>query len=149
MKTTKKPTLTEIKTEWDFSYMYTGITDPKVEKDIHTYVKLFKAFAAKYKDKKFLKNGSTLQKALSDWNVLQEKTSPVALWYLMLKKRLDETDKDLQAILNRLTDIYMKGTKEIVFFASSISKLDPKKQAVFLKDKKLVPYKYLLQTLFK
>lgn len=129
--------------------MYKGITDPKVEKDVLTYVKLFKAFAKTYADKKFLKNASTLQKALSDWNTLQEKTSPLALWYLMLEKRLDETDKDLQAIVNRLTDIYMKGTKEIVFFSSSISKLDPKKQAVFLKDKKLAPYKYLLQTLFK
>lgn len=148
MKTTKKPVSADIKTEWDFSHMYKGYDDPKVEKDVLGYVKVYKAFAAKYKDKKFLKNAVTLAKALEDWNVLEVKGSPLAIWYLYLIKRKNTTDNAIQAAATRLDDIYRKGLKEILFFTAAISKIEPKKQAVLLKDKKLASHQYLLKVLF-
>lgn len=148
MKTTKKPASTDIKTEWDFSHMYKGYNDPKIEKDVLGYVRLFKIFANKYKDKKFIKNTPSLVKALEDYTVLMEKGSPVALWYVHLEKLKDTTNTNLQARVTRLDEIFQKGTKEILFFPSAISKIELKKQTALLKDKRLVDYKYFLQNLF-
>lgn len=137
-----------VKTEWDFSHMYKGITDPKVERDIQANVRAFKSFAAKYKDKRFLKNALTLAKALEDWNELDEKGSSLALWYLYLEKRRSTGDAELQAQATRLDDVLKTGIKEILFFNTAVGKIDLKKQKIFLKDKKLEPYRYLLKVLF-
>ncbi len=128
--------------------MYTGITDPRVEKSVLGYVKAFKAFAKMYKDKKFLKSTSGIAKALADWNTLQEKVSPLALWYVSLEQTRNQTDTVLTAELTRLTDLYTKGSQEVIFFTTALSKIDTKKQSALLKDKRLAPYTYFLRVLF-
>lgn len=140
--------MTSYKTQWDFSHMYTSITDPRVEKSVLGYVKAFKAFAKMYKDKKFLKSTSGIVKALADWNTLQEKVSPLALWYVSLEQTRNQTDTVLTAELTRLTDLYTKGSQEVIFFTTALSKIDGKKQSTLLKDKRLAPYAYFLRVLF-
>ncbi|MEN9604700.1 MAG: hypothetical protein RJB39_385 [Candidatus Parcubacteria bacterium] len=140
--------MNKLKTAWDFSHMYKGIKDPKIEKDVQGYVRAYKTFTAKYKDKKFVNSVSGLAQAMKDWNTLHETTSPRALWYLYLEGRRDTGNTELQAETARLDDMFKKGYKEIIFFSSAVSNIESKKQAVFLKDKRLAPYRYALKVMF-
>lgn len=137
-----------LKTEWDFSRVYTGIQDPQVEKDLESIVKKYSVFAKKYADKKFVKTASALAASLKDWELLNTQCSPVCLWFLELQKTIDSGNVELQAKIARLSDVYTKAAKELIFYTNAISKIDVKKQKAFLADKKLAPYKYLLKLAF-
>jgi len=144
----KSQYMTNIKTEWDFTKLYSGIDDPKIEKDVTAIAKQFIAFAKKYKDLKFIKSSKSMAEALNDYNILTEKTTSIPLWYLGLEQSLNSSNDAIQANINRLSDIYMKAYKETIFFGLAISKLDTKLQEKYLKDKALSKYKYLLESSF-
>lgn len=137
-----------IKTEWDFSKLYTGIHDPKIEKDVKVICKHLLIFAKKYKDLKFLKSSKGMLVALNDYNKLIDKTSTIPLWYLGLEQSLNSSNDKIQGEINKLSDIYLKASKETIFFGLEICKLDKKLQEKYLKDKTLSKYKYLLESSF-
>ncbi len=144
----KSANMTNIKTEWDFTKLYKGISDPKIKKDVELICKQTLVFAKKYKDLKFLKSSKGMLGALSDYNALTEKTSTIPLWYLGLQQSLNSSNDKIQAEINKLSDIYLKASKETIFFSLAICKLDKKIQEKYLKDKSLAKYKYLLESSF-
>lgn len=137
-----------IKTEWDFSKIYKNINDPKIEKDVDAICRHFLTFAKKYNDKKFLNSSRGMLIALKDYEVLINKTSTIPFWYLGLQQSLNSSNDKIQAEINRLSDIYLKASKETIFFGLAICKLDKKLQEKYLKDKTLAKYKYLLESSF-
>jgi len=137
-----------IKTEWDFSSMYSGINDPKIDKEMKKIEKLFADFAKKYGDKKFVNNAKLLKQALDDRNRLELEGSLIGGWYLELQKRLDSGNTKLKAISRLITDRYVVVAKKIIFFNIAIAKIPEAKQKTYLKDKNLAPYKYFLELMF-
>ncbi len=137
-----------IKTEWDFSSMYSGINDPKIDKEMKKIEKLFADFAKKYGDKKFVNNAKLLKQALDDRNRLELEGSLIGGWYLELQKTLDSSNTTLKAISQRITDRYVGAAKKIIFFNIAIAKIPEAKQKIYLKEKSLAPYKYFLELMF-
>jgi oligoendopeptidase F len=144
----KSANMTTIKTEWDFSKLYKDIHDPKIKKDVEFICRHLTIFAKKYKDLKFLKTSRGMLNALNDYNDLTNKTSSIPLWYLGLQQSLNSSNDKTQAEINKLSDIYLKASKETIFFGLAICKLDKKLQEKYLKDKTLAKYKYLLESSF-
>lgn len=140
--------MTNIKTTWDFSKLYKDIDDKKIELDIKNIDKLFKAFAKKYEDKKFIKSSKLLLEALNDYSILSKNTSSKPLWYLGLQQALNSSNNDIQAKLTKFSNDYLKSYKHILFFTLTISKIDIKTQAKYLNDKTLKKYHYYLKVLF-
>lgn len=138
-----------LNTNWDFSDMYSGITDPKIDKDMKKIEKLFSNFAKKYEDKKFVNNAKSLKKALDDRAELELKGSPLCGWYLHLEKSLNTTDTKLEAQNRLINDRYVIAAKKIIFFNIAIAKISELKQKIYLKDKLLAPYSYYLKTIFE
>ena len=141
-------TPTNMKTTWDFSDMYSGIHDLKIDKEMKKIEKLFADFAKKYGDKKFVNNAKLLKQALDDRNMLEEKASPLCGWYVHLEKALNSSDTAIEAIFCRINDRYTQAAKKIIFFNIAIAKIPESKQKVYLKDKNLAPYKYYLELMF-
>lgn len=147
MKTTAKSTA-NIKTEWDFSKLYKGITDPKLEKDMKAIEQAYALFAKKYGDKKFVNSAASLKAALEDYNTLSETASGTNMWYLQLMQTLNSSDNTLQAIITRFQERYIKASQQIVFFTLTIAGIDSKRQELYLKDKNLVLFQYFLKVIF-
>ncbi len=137
-----------IKTEWDFSKLYKGITDPKIEKDMKAIEQAYALFAKKYSDKKFVNSASALKDALQDYNVLCEKASGTNLWYLQLMRRLDSSNTALQAIITRLHARYIQASQQLIFFKLALADIDTKRQKQYLQDKNLSGFKYFLKVIF-
>lgn len=137
-----------IKTEWNFSSMYSGINDPKIEKEMKKIEKAYADFAKKYEDKKFVNNAKLLKQALDDRNTLELEGSLIGGWYLELEKSLDSGNVELKAVSQRITDRYVAATKKIIFFNIAIAKIPETKQKVYVKDKNLAAYKYFLELMF-
>lgn len=137
----------DVKTEWVFSD-YTDEFDPKIEKEVKDIAKAYKSFAKKYADKAYLKNAKLLASALADYEALTAKATWKGMYYLVLRKTIDSGNLKLEAEINRLNDIAQEAVKHILFFGISISKLDTKKQKIYLKDEKLKKYRYLLKLWF-
>ena len=112
-----------LKVHWDFSHMYTGITDPKLDKDMKKIEKSFSDFAKKYQDKKFVHNAKSLRQALDDRNELELKGSPLCGWYLHLEKALDSSNTKLEAVNRVMNDRYVAAAKKIIFFNIAIAKI--------------------------
>lgn len=129
--------------------MYTGITDPKLDKDMKKIEKSFSDFAKKYQDKKFVHNAKSLRQALDDRNELELKGSPLCGWYLHLEKALDSSNTKLEAVNRVMNDRYVAAAKKIIFFNIAIAKIPEAKQKTYLKDKLLAPYSYYLKVLFE
>jgi oligoendopeptidase F len=144
----KSANMTNIKTTWNFSKLYKDIDDKKIELDIKNIDKLFKAFAKKYEDRKFIKSSKSLLEALNDYNILSKNTSSKPLWYLGLQQALNSSNNDIQAKLTKLSNDYLKSYKHILFFTLVISKVETKTQVKYLNDKALKKYHYYLKVLF-
>lgn len=138
---------TDVKTEWVFSD-YVDEFDPKIEKEVRDIAKAYKSFAKKYANKAYLKNAKLLASALADYEALTAKATWKGMYYLVLRKAIDSGNLKLEAEINRLNDIAQEAVKHILFFGISISKLDTKKQKIYLKDEKLKKYRYLLKLWF-
>jgi oligoendopeptidase F len=144
MPNNKKP----MKTEWDFSDMYSGINDPKIDKEMKKIEKAFSDFAKKYADKKFVHNAKLLKQALDDRNTLELEGSALGGWYLHLEKSLNTSDTKLEAQNRLINDRYVGVAKKIIFFNIAIAKIPEAKQKMYLKDKSLSMYSYYLKLMF-
>jgi oligoendopeptidase F len=116
--------MTTIKTEWDFTRLYKGIDDTKIDKDVTLICRQFVAFAKKYKDLKFMKSSRSLLEALNAYNKLLGTTSSIPLWYLGLQQSLNSSNDEIQGKINTLSDKYLNASKETIFFGLAISKMD-------------------------
>ena len=137
-------TPTNMKTTWDFSDMYSGIHDPKIDKEMKKIEKLFADFAKRYGDKKFVNNAKLLKQALDDRNKLELEGSELNGWYIHLEKSLNSTDTKIEAEFRKINDRSVTARKKVIFFNIAIAKIPEAKQKMYLKDKSLAQYSYCL-----
>jgi len=138
------------KKEWDFSTLYSGDKDPKIEAEIKAMEEARLAFDKKYSNKKFLSSTKTILSALKDWEKMQTESGfAKPIWYLSKLNDLDSSNQERKSRTNLLTQRITKAENEIIFFELSLSKLDSKLQKEILNDKSFAPYKYYLKKTFE
>ena len=139
-------------TQWDLTKLYKGISDPKIQEDINTSINKNKEFVSKWKkNKSYLKDPKVLLQALTEYEQLQQKygqcTKPS--YYLYLLNSLDQTNVEVKAKLNHISEISTKLENEIQFFELNISKIPQSRQNQFLESPLLKNYKHYLEGLFQ
>ncbi|MDQ5911839.1 MAG: hypothetical protein QG568_51, partial [Patescibacteria group bacterium] len=88
---------------WDFSDLYTGPTDPKLDADIQSITAVCKKFSKKYKDSTdYLQENESgaesLLKALKDWETLTEDVGTARpLWYLQNLQSIESNNPAISA----------------------------------------------------
>jgi oligoendopeptidase F len=137
------------KTTWNLGLLYKSEKDPQIEKDMRTIEKACDAFEKKYKGKDFTSTPEKLLKALEDnekLKVIFDGSKP--WWYFALKTTLNGADSKSEAESTKYEQRLTEASNKLIFFGLEISKIPKSKQTQFLKNKKLTPYKYLLQKMF-
>lgn len=144
-------TPTKIKTSWDFSNIYKGITDPKLEIDVKTIENAYSTFAKKYaSNENFIKNSKDLKVALDDWLALIEKTGVFKpIWYLHLVRDIDTTNNKALAIYNSFEERLIKASNQVIFFNLRLAKIDKDLQKKYLEDATLAFYRTFLNEIFE
>jgi oligoendopeptidase F len=138
-------------TKWNLKPLYNSETDPQIQKDIDISTKNVQAFVRKWKpNKEYTKDPEILRKALIDSEKLSATTGicDKPIYYFMLLNELDQTNANVKAKLNQITEIYTKLVNEIQFFDLNISKIPKSKQSKFLSYEGLKPYRHLLEQSF-
>ncbi len=139
------------KTEWDLQKLfYKSLKDPRIEKDMERGDRAVEAFVSLYKkNKKWLSDAKTLAKALSDYEKLEVECSSSPILYASYLKELDASNKQAEALVNKLDECYTQRGNLIMFFTLELGKVSKTVQKRFLKAPELASYKYLLKTLFE
>ena len=138
--------------KWNLKLLYNSETDPQIQKDIDLSTKNVHAFIKKWKtNKEYTKNPAVLRKALDEYEKLQATTGicDKPIYYFILRSNLDQTNADIKARLNQISDISTKLGNEIQFFGLNIGKISKVNQKTFLNHKDLLPYKHFLETIFQ
>lgn len=139
-----------IKTEWDLTKLYKGISDPAIERDQKRADEAVAAFARKYrKDKKYLKNPGALATALADYEKLIDIPTERASYYVFFRKDLDIEDKAAEALSAKLEERSAKRSNQVLFFSLELGRLSKDLQKKFLAAPVLKPYTYWLKQLFE
>ncbi len=141
---------TKYKTSWDFSDMYSGPSDPKLEKDTLAIKADCLAFAKKYSSNDdYLSDEKKLLTTLNDYDKLIEKIgSSLPVWYLMNMQNIDGENNVITANVNRLSPILTESINEILFFTLKLAKIPKSNQTSVLKNISLKKYHYLLKKTF-
>lgn len=145
----------KIAQDWDFSSLYSGIKDKKIEKEIAEAEKNYLDFAKKYaksgsqKTCAFIQTAKSLKVAMDDYNRLLEKNGTIRpLWYLHLAQDTEMQNSEIKAISQKYIDRITKASNEITFFTLELAKISKENQVKFIKDPVLVVYKTFLQSVF-
>jgi len=137
--------------KWNLKLLYKSETDPQIQKDIDLSTKNVRSFVKTWKtNKEYTKDPAVLEKALQESEKLSATTGicDKPIYYFMMLNELDQTDANIKARLNQITEIYTKLVNEIQFFDLNISKIPKAKQSKFLNYEGLKPYKHLLEQSF-
>jgi oligoendopeptidase F len=91
-----------------------------------------------------------LKNALDDYEKLYSETGVILkpYYYTHLSKELDLNNKELKALLNKLSHKATKLGNELQFFEISLSKIPKSKQKEFVNSKVLRDYNHFLEMLF-
>lgn len=144
----------EVLPVWDFSDLYKGPTDPKLDSDVQEVVSFCKTFSKKYKnDSRYTEEteagAMALLEALRDWEKLTEDLGTVRpLWYLQNLTSIESNNPKIHAKLGILEPIVTSAMNEIVFFSLKIGTVSKKWQETLLKDSRFEQYRYYLERLF-
>ncbi len=140
------------KYSWNLEDLYKSDDDPKMEKDLEKAVEKNYEFIDKWKNRSdYLENPKVLREALDEDNLLSENygLSMGVGYYLGLRNSQDETNKEIIKRVKKLNQTTLKTLNDQEFFYLNISKIPKSKQTTFLNSKSLLPYKHLLEKLFK
>ncbi|MDD3661893.1 MAG: M3 family oligoendopeptidase [Candidatus Dojkabacteria bacterium] len=136
---------------WNFQLMYSGPTDPQIQKDVEQAARKVEAFAQKWKARSdYLTDPGVLKTALDEYEDLLANygTSGNAGYYWALRQEQNKSDPAVKAQVNKLHEKEVKLENEIEFFLLNIGKVPPKTQRIMLGSKKLEPYHHLLYQIF-
>ncbi len=146
----KNPVKTR-KMEWDLTPLYDSDTDGKIDSDIKTSEQEIIKFTSKWKNRSdYLENPKILKEALDEYERWAEKygIAGSANYYLGLRSALEQSNPDLKAKINKLSEKSVEMGNEIQFFMLGVSKIPKEKQEAFLKSDDLKEYRHLLEILF-
>ena len=140
-----------MQTTWNLSLLYNSGNDPQIQKDIDISIENVKTFVKHWKtNKEYTKDPQVLRKALDEYEKLVSTTGicDKPYYYFMLKNNQNQTDANIKAKLNKLSDTITKLENEIQFFDIKITKIPKRKQKQFIESESLKPYKHLLEKSF-
>lgn len=139
----------KIKTKWNLKKFYSSEKDPRIEREIMAIERAVIAFEKKYKKSNYTSSPNKLLKALKDYENLSEISSrSKAGRYFYFRKDLNSEDNVAQAYATKLDNRLTLLGNRITFFSLNISKIPRSKQNLFLQDKGLSKYSYLLKNIF-
>jgi oligoendopeptidase F len=139
-----------MKTKWNLKLLYKSPKDPQIERDVRTAESLYSDFEKKYRGKNFTRDENALLKSLKDYEKLA--SNPIlskSIRYFGYIKCLNSEDTFAQAQIRLLSERLTKAGNKIQFFALKLGKIPKNKQKTFLKCKRLVHYKYMLELIFQ
>lgn len=140
-----------MKTTWNLEQLYKNQNDPQIELDTEVAISKNKTFVKKWKaNREYLKDPKILRAAIEEYEELEEKYGQAMkpFYYFILLNSLNQTDSNIKAKLNKLSDLYTHLSNDIQFFELNISKISEEKQKLFLTSPDLVKYKHFLEGLF-
>ncbi len=141
---------TNYKTEWNLGLLYSGDTDPNIEKDMKLIEKECASFEKKYKKTNYTSSTSKLLKALQDNERLLEKVyGRKPWWYFALRSKSNGSDQIANASSTKYSERITHALNKVTFFELTIAKIPKAAQGKFLKDTILARYKYMLKKIFK
>lgn len=141
-----------IKTEWNFSALFNGDDDPKVDEERKKIEKVCYEFVKKWKEREdYLKKPEVLKEALDEYEVISDKYASGGKegLYLSMRFAQDQNNSKIKAKFNKFEDFYKKIDNEMQFFGLKLAKVDDKTQKLFLSSKELVDYKHFLERVFR
>lgn len=126
----------KVQPNWNFSSLYSGITDPQLEKDADMLVRTYMQFAKKYSSPKQIERFTTevteLKNALDDWQYLTAQAGlwkPV--WYLHLVGDIDSQNSKIKALYTKLDSKLTVAANHILFFNLALAKISKENQNRF------------------
>lgn len=156
MNKNKNTSLSKIKVQpnWNFQSLYSGISDPQLEKDTDALVQVYTRFAKKYSNPNqielFTTDVSALKNALDDW---QDLTAQAGLWkpvwYLHLVGDIESQNSKIKALYTKLDSKLTVAANQILFFNLALAKISKENQNRFLKDPVLAEYRTHLTSIFE
>ncbi|MBI3572148.1 M3 family oligoendopeptidase [Candidatus Kaiserbacteria bacterium] len=139
-----------MKTSWDLSLLYTGLDDPRIERDQKAADRAVDAFAKKYRrDTKHLRDPRALARAIEGLEKLSELPDSRAAYYAWYRKEIDTTDKAAEALGAKLSERGTTRGNQLLFFGLRLGKIRKSLQKKFLGARVLKPYRYWLKQLFE
>lgn len=129
---------------WDLTDLYSGIDDPKINKDLEKYRKFCKNFARKYKGNLGNLNGAELGAALKDYeknSSLGSRIGGFAYLNMVTQMKNQKAVSFYQSVNEKLTDY----SKTLVFLSLEINSLPQERINEWLKDKTATFYRPWLE----
>jgi oligoendopeptidase F len=142
--------LKKFKVTWDLKkHYYTSENDPRIESDVRASERSHANFARKYSNLFFLKSTKTLEKALTDYEILLSlPNGKRASRYFSFRFVLNAQDSIAEKRSNLIDERLTKAANDILFFELALGKIPKAQQIKFLKDKVLVHFRYFLLQVF-
>ena len=136
---------------WNLKALYKSPNDPQIDIDITEIENKTDEFCKKYNtaDKKFMTDSDELLKALQDRENLADNNVDKAAFYLQRLLTVDSGNQEAIAKNSIISNRYAKIINNLNFFELSLGKISKEDQDKFLKDEKLIKYRYLLSKIFQ
>ncbi|MEM4655215.1 MAG: M3 family oligoendopeptidase, partial [Thermosphaera sp.] len=137
---------------WDLSFFYDSIEDPRITKDMAIITQKVEEFAKKYhNDKKHLEDPNALLLALKEYEnlMLSFGNEGRFIFYSSLCQSLNQNDPKIKALNNKVSELNTELTNKYRFFMLEISKIPADNQKKFLEAEVLSEYKHFLEKAFE
>lgn len=141
----------EQKTYWDFSSMFKGDDDPKIEEEKKIVEQKSYEFINKWKDRDdYLKDPAVLEEALGEYErwIADCGSGGNFGYYFALRSSQEQDNSELKAKENKIDDFIQKISNDVRFFWMRTAKIPEAKQKKFLEFEGLKKYKHYLETSF-
>jgi len=144
------PKLASIKTEWDLKNLYyTSEKDPRIEADMVTAEKAYRAFIKKWKGKDFTRDIQTLKRALREREALAGLPEITRCGrYFSFRMVLNTNDDYAHKQLSLMHRRFMKLVDESLFFTLILGALPKSRQKQLLAEAALTHFHYYLERVF-
>ncbi|MCG8698968.1 MAG: hypothetical protein MI922_13015, partial [Bacteroidales bacterium] len=142
----------DLKLEWDFSSLVSGDLDEQIEREKVVIEKKIGDFVEKWKeDKSYMEDENSLREVLDELDYLMTNygTCGDVGQYLWLKKSKDQTDEEVKAKFELVSQFDEKMENLLVFFGLSLGKISKEKRVEFLGSSKLLKYRHYLERVFR
>ena len=140
-----------VRPEWDLEGLYYGsLTDAKFKRDVSRGDRAVDAFVERYTlDRSWLSDPKALCEALDVSEKLMHDVPSSPMMYAAYRKELNASDKEAEAVGNKLGELSAKRANKLMFFDLELAKVSPEKQAEFLASPELIEWRYWLTRLFE
>lgn len=134
---------------WNLSLLYSGLEDPRIEKDVMVLEESMILLEKKYKNRKFITSPSHLFAALEHIEKVQSTIAESRpLLYLFLLTEIQANNDTARALLAKYEQRLTVAANKLVFFDLTIGTIPKEQQKTFLSYPPLKKYRYMLERIF-